>query len=111
MSASLAGLPYAMHRIPVDGSCDTRRDPGMNGLHQKLQIFNAGVRRHAVAEIEDVTGAASGLTQDVTRPGLDEIRRTQKYPRIEVALDAALESDAAPALIEGHAPVEGDDVR
>src|SRR5207249_1530143 len=43
MSPSVAGLPYAMHRMPVDGSRDIGRHPGMNCLDEQLKVGNTRV--------------------------------------------------------------------
>src|SRR6058998_2394782 len=100
-----------MHRIPVVGSRDTSRHPRMHRLDQELKILDAGLGQDAVAEIEDVTRSPRGATQDVARTLDHEPGRSEKHGGVEIALRTALESKAAPTLVERNPPVEGDDVR
>src|SRR5467141_1950136 len=111
MSASLAGLPYAMQRMPVDGSADMRGDPGVNGLDQQLQILDAGFRKYTVAEVEDVARTAPGSAQHIARALADKVGRPEQDRGVEVALDAVVVTDATPSFVELDSPVEGDDVR
>src|SRR5437879_4184201 len=110
MSASVAGLPYAMQRMPVEASGDMGRHPGMNGLDEQLKVGDARVGKHAVTEIEDVTGAAAGAPQHVPRALADQIGRSQEHRGVEVALDCAGVADSPPALVQRHPPVQRYDV-
>src|SRR4029077_17112757 len=109
MSASVAGLPYAMQRTPVSG--DIRGHPRMHGLDQELEVLDARRWRDAVSEVEDVPRPPVGATQDVHRAGANHVCGTQQHSRVEVALHPAAKADAPPPLIEVDVPVERHDVR
>src|SRR6059036_284308 len=100
-----------MHRIPVVGSRDTSRHPRMHRLDEQLKILDVGLGQDAVAEIEDVTRSPRGATQDVARTLDHESGRSEQHGGVEIALHTALESKAAPTLVERNPPVEGNDVR
>src|SRR5690348_17577101 len=106
MSASVAGLPYAMQRIPVERSANARRHPRMNRLDKKLQVRDARVRRHAVSQVEDVAGTPARAAEHVPRAVADESGGAEQDRWIEVALHASRASDPVPAGVEGHAPVQ-----
>src|SRR5438876_10797599 len=100
-----------MQRIPVRGSGDICRHPGMNGVREDLEILDGRVGQDAVAQVEDVAVATARTAQHVARPLANEVCRPQQHSRVEIALDAQPVTDAAPTLVERHAPVERHDVR
>src|ERR1700704_6067025 len=106
MSASAPGLPYAMHRIPVACSSDTRDLPFVDGFDEELQVLERCRRQHAVPEIEDVTRPATGAAEHITRARADQVRGTEQHRRVEVALDASFVTDPLPAFVQRHSPVE-----
>src|SRR5438477_2743563 len=108
MSASDGGLPYAMQRMPVEGSCDIGRHPGMNSLDEQLEVRNRRIRKHPVPEIEYVACAASRAPQHIARPLADELGRSQQDRGVQVALDGPGVADPPPALVQRHPPVQRD---
>src|SRR5205807_8868062 len=110
MSASVAGLPYAMHRTPVLGSGDIGGQPRVHGLDEQLEVFDGRLGQHAMTEVEDVAGPAARPSQHVIRPRSDQVGRSEQHGGIEVALDAMLVSDPIPALVKRDTPVQRDDV-
>src|SRR5207302_8383327 len=110
MSASVGGLPYAMQRIPVEGSRDMGRHPGMNSLDEQLEIGDGRVRKDTVSEVEDVARAPARAPQHVTCAIADEIGRTEQHRGVKVALDCAGVADSPPALLPPHPPIHPDQV-
>src|ERR1700674_3907527 len=110
MSSSLGGLPYAMHKTPVD-SRDTRDLPLVDRLDEELQVLERGRGKHPMPEVEDVSRPSAGTAEDVAGACAHQFRRSQQDRRVEVALDAAVVADPRPTGLERHAPVERDDVR
>src|SRR5712691_2354828 len=100
-----------MQRMPVDLSDGMLGNPGMNSLDEQLEVVDGGFGRHAMTEVEDVTGAPACPSQHVARPLSNEAGGAEQNGRVEIALHAALESDAAPTMVERDAPVQRDDVR
>src|SRR5580658_6271270 len=69
-----------------------------------------GVGNDAVAEVEDVAGAAGGEREDLEDAGFEDLFGSEESDRVEVALHGGVVSDGAPAGVERDAPVEADDV-
>src|SRR5262249_26694885 len=78
-----------------------------NQLYQPREDSWIGVRKHAVAEIEDVAGTAACAAEDIERPGLDALPGAQQGRRVEVALNTAV-ADLGPGAVELDAPVDAD---
>src|ERR1700719_1218596 len=110
MSASVAGLPYAMQSTPVGGSGDTRDLPLMDNVDQQLEVFKGRRRHHAMPEVEDVPRATTRAPEYVAGPLADQLWRSQQHGRVQVSLDASIRADPIPAAVQWNAPVEGDDV-
>src|SRR5712692_8368254 len=110
MSASPAGLPYAMHRIPVEISRDMGGHPRMNRLDEHLEVLDARVGKHPVPEVEDMARSTTRPPQHLTGAFPDQVRRSEEDRGVEVALDTSLMADPAPALVERHPPVQRHDV-
>src|SRR5487761_1100465 len=110
MSASPAGLPYAMHRTPVARSSDTCRLPLMNRFDQELEVLEWSRRQHPVAQVEDMARPPGGAPEHFAGAFADQVRRTQQDGGIQVPLDPAIVADPVPADVKGYAPVERDDV-
>ena len=81
----------------------------MDQLAQPAEHVGIGLREHAVAEVEDVTGSAAGAGEHVARAGGDALPRREQQGGVEVALHAP-HADAFPAFVEGDPPVEPDHI-
>ncbi len=73
-------------------------------------VVDGGTGNDAVAEVEDVTGAAVGEGEDFADAGLEDVEGGEEGDGVKVALDGAAGTGGAPALVEGDAPVETEDV-
>src|ERR1700687_5461556 len=109
MPSSLGGLPYAMHKTPVD-SRDTRDLPFVHRLHEELQVLERGRGQHPMPEIEDVSRLSAGTAEDVADALAQQLWRAEQHRRVQVALDAAIVADPLPARLERDAPVKRKDV-
>src|SRR5579864_3935674 len=83
----------------------------MNCVDENLQILDGRVGQNAVTQVEDVTVSAGSAAKHAARPLANNVRGAEQHSRVEVPLNAQSETDAAPSLVERHAPVEGHDVR
>src|SRR3989442_8697468 len=98
------GPPYAITSTATGGG-----SAAMDEIHDGAHGSDVGLRKNAMAEIEDVTRTPAGLGKDgadLTRPlrgGCEQCRG------LEIALDRTI-SDAGPCGIERNAPVDADDV-
>src|SRR3989442_223387 len=81
----------------------------MDDLDDGLERLDRGLGQDAVAEVEDVAGAAGGAPQHVARPLEQHVARPEQQRRIEVALDRAV-ADVAPRPVQRDPPVDADDV-
>src|SRR3977135_3203101 len=100
-----------MQSTPVRSSGDTRHLPLMHRLDQQLKVFKRGWRHNAMAEIEDVAGAAARAPKPIAGPLTAQLRRSKQHGRIQVALDAVLSADPIPTTVQRQTPVERDDIR
>src|SRR3954470_17761446 len=89
-------------RAPRGPLVDERAQPSENG--------GVGLREDAVAEVEEVPGAARGSGEHVERRRLDPLPGAEEDGGIEIPLHAALEADLVPAAVEVDPPVEADHV-
>src|SRR5438034_11148796 len=80
----------------------------MYPFHDALYRLDWGLRQHAVAEIEDVPGAACGALEHVAHPLLELGERREQRHWIEVPLDRPIGADPLPGGVERHAPVHTD---
>ena len=71
---------------------------------------DGGVGDDAMAEVEDVAWAASGLREDFADAGFEDGFGGEECDGVEVALHGAMRTEGAPAFVERDAPVEADDV-
>src|SRR5438093_10885233 len=65
--------------------------------------------KHAVAEIEDVTGATARAREDVAHLARALAGGSQERRGVEIALDGAI-ADPRPRGVERNPPVHADDV-
>ena len=78
-------------------------DDGEDGL-------DGGGGDDAVAEVEDVAGAAGGGGEDLGDAGVEDFGRGEEGDGVEVALDGYGVVEGAPGLVERGAPVEAEDI-
>ena len=81
-----------------------------NELHYRLHIFDRSSGDDAVAEIEDVSGTACGLRENLVDALANQLRLGEESDGVEVALHRAGVVERAPAFVERHAPVEAEHV-
>src|SRR5437879_13058238 len=81
----------------------------MHQLDDRLCGLDRRLGKHAVPEIEDVSGPPPGARQDVAHPLGERGARRQQGRGVEVSLDRP-RADPAPRLVERDAPVHADDV-
>ncbi len=79
-------------------------------LDELDDVFDRGAGDDAVAEVEDVAGAAGGGGEDFGDAGVEDFLRGEEGDGVEVALDGDAVVEGAPGLVEGGAPVEAEDV-
>src|SRR5437899_3089333 len=96
-----------MQRTPVSGGI---WHPRVYSVHQELQVLERRLRQHSMAEVEDVAAASAGPPENLAGSLLDHLTRRQQDRRVEVALDSAPDADPPPALVEGHPPIQADQV-
>jgi hypothetical protein len=77
---------------------------------EPAQVGRVGLRKDAVAEVEDVARPAADGLEDAERLGLDTLERSQQQRRVEVPLDAAPVADLGPPALDRNSPVKTDDV-
>ncbi len=73
-------------------------------------VFDWGSGDDAVAEVEDVAGAASGSGEDFLYAGVDDVLRGEEGDWVEVALDGTAGACGLPAFSQRDAPVETEDI-
>src|SRR5882757_7702901 len=78
---------------------------------ESFYILYRSFRKYAVSEIEDVTGAAAGLAQDVFRARLNMFPIRKQQNRIEISLHGSAKSQALPTSIERNTPVDANHLR
>src|SRR4051812_31376158 len=101
-----SGWPHGTN--PLRPHLDGR--PRVNELDQPREVGGIGVRKDAVAEVEDGAVAASDEVENPVRRGCDPLEGAEEKRRVEVPLYAALRSDDLPAAVDRDPPVETDDV-
>ena len=67
-------------------------------------------RQNAVAQIENMSIAASSPAQNVFHPAFNFMERRIQYDRIQVPLYGAIVTDHGPCLIEMDAPINANDI-
>jgi hypothetical protein len=77
---------------------------------EHLEILDRRLRKHAVAEVEDVSGTSRGASQDVVCHAKQLLLRAEKQCRIEVPLYPAIGADGGPRVIEILTPINPDDI-
>src|SRR5207245_2680217 len=82
----------------------------MYPFHDALQRLNRRLREHAVAEVEDVTGATRSALEHVAHPRLELRGRRQESHGVEVALNRLPGAHTLPGDVQGHTPVHPDHV-
>src|SRR5438132_3844239 len=63
-----------------------------------------------MAEVEDVAAASAGLPENLAGSLLDHLARRQQDRGVEVALDSTPDADPPPAFVEGHPPIQADQI-
>src|SRR5271157_236031 len=79
-------------------------------IAERFHVVHRSFWKDAVAQIEDVAGASSGLAQNVFGARLEFLPIGEEQHRIEIALHGAFEAEALPSGVERNAPVEANDV-
>src|SRR5438105_13074876 len=105
--AAMPQLPSSPRFGLVERPCGALVDQ----LDQALKGLDRSVRKDAVAEVEDMPGAARCSTEHRQRFRLNCPPRRETHSRIEVALDGDVEADPLPRFVERNPPVHADDVR
>src|SRR5436305_5468963 len=82
----------------------------MNGFYERNGIRRRRLGNNAVAEIENVAGAAGGLVEDFLRAAADIGFVGEENERVEVALNGFSLADDFPGVVETDAPVDPDDL-
>src|SRR5689334_652433 len=82
----------------------------MNEVDQPTQNLGVRVGQHAVPQVEHMAGPTGRALQNVDGTRFGRLPAGQRPDRIEVALDAAVEPAALPALVEPYPPVEAEEV-
>src|SRR2546426_9528099 len=82
----------------------------MYPFHDTLQRLNRRLREHAVAEVEDVTGATRSALEHVAHPRLELRGRRQESHGVEVALNRLPGAHTLPGDVQGPTPVHPDHV-
>src|SRR5215211_5325561 len=84
---------------------------GMDVVDEALDVIDRCLRQHAVAEVEDVTGRATGAVEHRLCPRLDRLPGGEECGRIEVALDGDRAAEPPPCRGEVDPPIDADHVR
>ncbi len=97
--------------------CDIRHGNGLRDgaelahiLHHSLHIFDRRAGNDAVAQIEDVSRTAAGLLEDLAHALAEQISAGEQQDGVEIALHRDRVAESGPALVQGHPPIEADDV-
>src|SRR6478736_6803964 len=77
---------------------------------ERLNVLNRRRRKNPVTQVEDMTYSAARTLEHVVGGGDDPIEWTKQHRWIQVALNAAVESDALPRFVKRRAPVCADHV-
>src|ERR1700751_2603870 len=115
ISSRESGVPWASRRMAVRSGM-ARVDGGFAGCvfadeaDHLLDVFDGSVRDDAVAEVEDVSGVAPGLVEDLADALAGQVGGGEERDGVEVALDGAGVVEGAPGAVEWGAPVEAEDV-
>jgi hypothetical protein len=79
-------------------------------LDDSLNVFDWGTGDNAVTKIKDVAGAACGLLEDLADALAKQVFVGEERYGVEVALHGYRMPESGPALVQGNAPIEPDDV-
>lgn len=80
----------------------------MHRVDEGPGVFDRGFGEHAVAEIEDVAGAAGGLVEDFPGAAADLVGVGQQHRGIEIALDRFIVADGSPGVVQPDPPIDAD---
>jgi hypothetical protein len=83
----------------------------LDPLDNLNDVVDGGSGNDAMAEVEDMTGAAVGEGKDFADAGLEDIEGGEEGDGVEVPLNSAAGAYRTPAFVEGNPPVETEDVR
>src|SRR5438034_9242398 len=83
---------------------------GVYGIHEALQHVRVGIGQYAVTEIEHVAGSTTRRGEHFGHARTGHIPACQRTHRIQVALNAAMEADALPGVVEAYPPVDADQI-
>src|ERR1019366_4759401 len=120
MSASVAGVPYAITRTPTCSNAEGIPF-GVRGRLPRSAVFayvlddapqrvGRGLGQHPVAEVEDVPPAATTI-EHCRDPLGEDLPRRQAEHRVEVALERDLCAQSRSRLVEGYTPIDANAVR
>src|ERR1700691_970919 len=118
--SSACGVPWASNRTAWRGASQAAISGMGRGskhgagdcaelahvLHHPLHIFDRSTGNNAVPEIEDVSGAAAGLGEDLAHAFAEQIFAGEKHDRVKVALHRNRVAKRGPALVQRHPPIQ-----
>src|SRR5712691_11539704 len=81
----------------------------MHEIHDRATSRYVSLRKHPVAEVEDMAGPARGAFENVRDLTVALGRRREQRCRLEIPLDCAI-PDPRPRSLERNAPVDADHV-
>src|SRR5271165_2932969 len=111
ISSSASGVPCASSSTAVRSLMAVHRRVFPDELHYLLHIFDRCIGNNAVAEVEDMSGAAPCLIKDLAYPFADELGPGEQCDGVEIALHRARIIKVTPRRIERNPPVKPEDVR
>src|SRR5690349_8957224 len=82
----------------------------MYHVDRRLNMFDRRCRQDAMAQIEDVSIAITGTTQNILHSAFDFMERSIEGDRVEVPLHGAIIADHCPGLIEMNPPIHADHI-
>jgi hypothetical protein len=81
----------------------------MHDVDQGSDVVDWGLGHDTVAQVEDMSRAATGLGEDPPGLKFDLRHRCQEHHRVEIPLYGNTGAESFPGSIEIDAPIESDD--
>src|SRR5271165_2954397 len=111
ISSSASGVPCASSSTAVRSLMAVHRRVFPDELYYLLHVFDRCIGDNAVAEVEDMSGAAPCLIEDLAYSPADQLRLGEQCDGVEIALHCARIIEVTPRCIERNPPVKPEDVR